>query len=126
MDIENLASLSKWLEGTDLEEITLRFGKDRITLKTCNEEIQPQIACTQLKSIQAPCIGIFRFAKPGTTSSIRQGASVSEGDILGWMETGREKTAIHADCPGKIKIITVQDGQAAEYGQPLFFIEPEN
>lgn len=126
MDLEGLAALSKWLEGTDLEEITLRQGKDRITLKAGNDiEDSPNIPAMPLKSISSPSIGLFRFSMPGRSKTLSAGDKISRGDSLGWIETGQTREAVISQYTGNIKVIAIKDGQPAEYGQPLFFIEAE-
>lgn len=125
MDISALAELSKWMEQTDLEEIILRHGKDKITLKTGNSEEEQKIPESPLRSVSSPSVGIFRFAKPGMSASLRQGSKISNGSILGWIETGRSWEPVKSACDGFIRIIAIRDGQPAEYGQPLFFIKTE-
>ncbi|MBO4555394.1 MAG: hypothetical protein J5706_01450 [Elusimicrobiales bacterium] len=126
MELATLAELSKWMEQTDLEEITLRQGNDKISFKAgndCEETVIPQQS--EIKIISAPSIGIFRFALPGRSKSIAAGDKINKGDEIGWMETGNAREAVISQYTGHIKIIAVKDGQPAEYGQPLFFIEPK-
>ena len=126
MDLAMLADLSKWMEQTDLEEITLRKGKDRIMLKAGNEiDDSANIPVMPLKSISSPSIGLFRFAMPGRSRILSTGDKINRGDKLGWIETGQTREAVISQYTVNIKVIAIKDGQPAEYGQPLFFIETE-
>jgi len=125
MDVIMLTALSKWMENTDLEEITWRSGKNKISLKTNNEPVESIIPSSPLQPVLAPAIGIFRSSQPGQTNALTEGMKLSQGSELGWIETGKTREALKAPCQGNLKIIAIKDGQPAEYGQPLFFIEPE-
>jgi len=124
MDLSALAALSKWMEQTDLEEITLKHGKDKISFRTGNFHEETEMPQAMVKSISAPSIGIFRFALPGRSKKLSSGDRINKDDELGWIETGSAREAVISPYSGTLKIIAVKDGQAAEYGQPLFFIEP--
>ncbi|OIN99203.1 MAG: hypothetical protein COX65_01890 [Elusimicrobia bacterium CG_4_10_14_0_2_um_filter_56_8] len=125
MDVKTLTKMTKWMETTDLEEITWRSGDDKISLKlNSNPEHNSSITST-LEPVLAPSIGIFRFARPGKTNHLREGASVKTGAELGVIEVGKDFKTVAAPSNGLLKIISIQDGKPVEYGQPLFFIEPK-
>ena len=65
MDVKTLTKLTKWMETTDLEEITWRNGEDKISLKLNNNpEQSAAIASTSFCS----SLGSLPRASPLTTA----------------------------------------------------------
>ena len=50
------------------------------------------------------------------------GQTVKEGDTLCVIEAMKLMNEIEADISGVIKAVQVENGQAVEYGQPMFVI----
>ena len=125
MDVKTLSKLSKWMESTDLEEITWRYGEDKISLKINNNPEQSTAITSSLEPVLSPSIGLFRFSRPGKTNKLKEGDAVKKGQELGFLEVGKNCEIVDAPSDGIIKIITVEDGKPVEYGQPLFFLEPK-
>ena len=65
----------------------------------------------------------YRSATPGAKSFVEMGDAVKEGDTLCIIEAMKILNEIEADKSGIIKRILAENGQAVEYGQPLFIIE---
>ena len=124
MDVKTLSKLTKWMETTDLEEITWRNGDDKISLKINNNPEQSSTIASTMEPVLAPTIGIFRFARPGKTNHLKEGASIKSGQELGVVEVGKDLKPVAAPSDGLLKIISIEDGKPVEYGQPLFFVEP--
>lgn len=124
MDIKTLTKISKWMETTDLEEITWKNGADKISLRINNNPAHTATISSNLEPVLAPSIGLFRFARPGKTNHLKEGASVKKGQELGVIAVGKEFKPVAAPADGLLKIISVEDGKPVEYGQPLFFVEP--
>ena len=73
---------------------------------------------------KSPMVGTFyRSATPGAKSFVEVGDAVKEGDTLCIIEAMKILNEIEADKTGSIKRILAENGQAVEYGQPLFIIE---
>ena len=73
---------------------------------------------------KSPMVGTFyRSASPGAKSFVEVGAAVKEGDTICIIEAMKILNEIEADKTGVIKRILAENGQAVEYGQPLFIIE---
>lgn len=114
------------MKSTDLEEVTWKSEHGKFSLKLHNAQPAHQvISQTTLEPALAPCIGIFRFAKPGKTNLVKEGMKVKKGHNLGLVEAGKNFKTVTAAQDGFVKIVCVEDGKAVEYGQPLFFIEPK-
>jgi acetyl-CoA carboxylase biotin carboxyl carrier protein len=64
----------------------------------------------------------YRAASPGGAPFVSLGDVVSEGQTLCVIEAMKLMNEIPADRAGVIKEILVENGQAVEFGQPLFVI----
>lgn len=75
-------------------------------------------------SITAPMVGTFyRSPNPSADPFAEIGTQVKEGQTVCIIEAMKILNEIEADRSGTIKQILVDNGQAVEYGQPLFIIE---
>lgn len=75
-------------------------------------------------SVKSPMVGTFyRAASPGAEPFVAVGTKVKTGERLCIVEAMKILNEIEADHTGTITKVLVEDGQAVEYGQPLFVIE---
>lgn len=75
-------------------------------------------------AIKSPMVGTFyRSASPGAKPFVEVGDSVKAGDTVCIIEAMKILNEIEADKSGTITRILCENGQAVEYGQPLFIIE---
>jgi acetyl-CoA carboxylase biotin carboxyl carrier protein len=65
----------------------------------------------------------YRASAPGAPAFVDIGSVVKEGDTLCIIEAMKLLNEIDADASGTIRQILVENGQAVEFGQPLFIIE---
>lgn len=73
--------------------------------------------------VKSPMVGTFyRSPSPGAKSFVELGQAVKAGDTLCIIEAMKLLNEIEAEVGGEIKEILVENGQAVEYGQPLFII----
>jgi len=73
--------------------------------------------------VKSPMVGTFyRSSTPGGKVFVDIGDSIGVGDVLCIIEAMKLMNEIEADQAGTIKQILVDNGQAVEYGQPLFVI----
>lgn len=73
--------------------------------------------------VKSPMVGTFyRAPSPGAKSFVELGQQVKAGDTLCIIEAMKLLNEIESDAAGEIKEILVENGQAVEYGQPLFVI----
>lgn len=84
------------------------------------EESAPETAGNVVKS---PLVGTF-YAAPSEDAEpfVKVGDSVKEGQVLAIVEAMKLMNEIESDYSGTVKEILVENGQAVEYGQPLFVI----
>jgi len=75
-------------------------------------------------SVKSPMVGTFyRASSPGAKPFVEMGSTVKEGDTICIIEAMKILNEIEADKSGTITQILCENGQAVEYGQPLFVIE---
>lgn len=75
-------------------------------------------------TVKSPMVGTFyRASSPGAKSFVEVGNQVKEGDTICIIEAMKILNEIEADKAGTITQILCENGQAVEYGQPLFVIE---
>ena len=74
--------------------------------------------------VKSPMVGTFyRASSPGAKSFVEVGSQVKEGDTICIIEAMKILNEIEADKSGTITQILAENGQAVEYGAPLFVIE---
>lgn len=82
------------------------------------EECQPEG-----KIVKAPLVGTFYAASaPDAEAFVSVGDTVKKGQILGIIEAMKLMNEIESEYDGVVKEILIENGQMAEYGQPLFVI----
>jgi acetyl-CoA carboxylase biotin carboxyl carrier protein len=75
-------------------------------------------------AVKSPMVGTFyRSSSPGSNPFVEIGSVVKEGDTVCIIEAMKILNEIEADKSGTITKILSENGQAVEYGQPLFIIE---
>jgi acetyl-CoA carboxylase biotin carboxyl carrier protein len=75
-------------------------------------------------TVKSPMVGTFyRSASPGAKAFAEVGSVVKEGETICIIEAMKILNEIEADKSGTISKILCENGQAVEYGQPLFIIE---
>ena len=74
--------------------------------------------------VKSPMVGTFyRSASPGSEAFVQVGSVVKIGDPICIIEAMKIMNEIEADAAGTIREILCENGQAVEFGQPLFVIE---
>ena len=74
--------------------------------------------------VKSPMVGTFyRSASPGSKTFADLGSTVKEGEPICIIEAMKIMNEIEADKSGTVTRILCENGQAVEFGQPLFIIE---
>ena len=74
--------------------------------------------------VKSPMVGTFyRSASPGAKAFVEVGDRIKQGETVCIVEAMKILNEIEADKSGTIRKILCDNGQAVEYGQPLFVIE---
>jgi acetyl-CoA carboxylase biotin carboxyl carrier protein len=75
-------------------------------------------------AVKSPMVGTFyRSASPGSKAFVEVGDAIKEGEPICIIEAMKIMNEIEADKSGTISRILCENGQAVEFGQPLFVIE---
>jgi acetyl-CoA carboxylase biotin carboxyl carrier protein len=74
--------------------------------------------------VKSPMVGTFyRAASPGGKPLVEVGSVVKAGEPVCIIEAMKIMNEIEADVGGSILKVLVENGQAVEFGQPLFLID---
>ena len=85
---------------------------------------EPTPAVVSMHAVKSPMVGTFyRSASPGAKPFVEVGDIVKEGDTICIIEAMKILNEIESDKSGVVSKILCQNGQAVEYGQPLFLID---
>jgi acetyl-CoA carboxylase biotin carboxyl carrier protein len=74
--------------------------------------------------VKSPMVGTFyRSSAPGAKPFVEIGSTIKAGETICIIEAMKILNEIEADKSGTVTQILCENGQAVEYGQPLFIIE---
>ncbi len=150
MDLRKLKTLIELVENSGIAELELTEGEEHVRISRASSvaapvqhvyAAAPQAAPAAAPAaaaapatptvpaapeghvVKSPMVGSFyRSPSPGAKAFVDVGQSVKEGDTLCIIEAMKLLNEIEADKSGVIKAILVENGQAVEFGQPLFII----
>jgi acetyl-CoA carboxylase biotin carboxyl carrier protein len=94
------------------------------TAATPTASPEPAAADERGHAVKSPMVGTFyRSSSPGAKPFVEVGTVVKQGDPVCIIEAMKILNEIEADQSGTITRVLAENGQAVEYGQPLFVIE---
>jgi len=80
----------------------------------------------ELAVVKSPIVGTFyRSPSPTADSFVRIGSQVEPTTVVCIIEAMKLMNEIQAEATGEVVKIYVENGQAVEYGQPLFGIKSQ-
>ena len=147
MDLRKLKTLIDLVQNSGISELEISEGEEKIRIAkhltaapattlvsmpaaapvavapapTSGAEVAP--AKAEGHVMKAPMVGTFyRSSSPDASPFVEVGQTVKEGDTLCVIEAMKLMNEIEADISGVIKAIQVENGQAVEFGQPMFVI----
>ena len=146
MDLEKIEGLVKIVENSSLTEFSIRDGETEITMSKLTHPpviaagvpaaplaaapAQPAAAeekaeaADEFELILAPIVGTFySAAAPDVPAYVKVGDHVKAGQTVCILEAMKLMNEITAEQDGTIVEICAQNGQAVEYGTPLFRYE---
>ena len=148
MDLRKLKTLIELVENSGIAELELTEGEEHVRISRNVAPSQqmyapapqhhvisapaPQAAAPAVAAepaapeghvVKSPMVGSFyRAASPGAKAFVDIGQTVNAGDTLCIIEAMKLLNEIETDKGGVVKAILVENGQAVEFGQPLFII----
>jgi acetyl-CoA carboxylase biotin carboxyl carrier protein len=150
MDIRKIKKLIDLIDETGVAEIEIREGEESVRISRygtpppmgahhyymppshgvphAGAPVAPAEAekkpALQGRTIDSPMVGTFYAApSPGAKNFVEVGQRVNVGDVLCIIEAMKMFNQIEADCAGTVTARLVENGQAIEFGQPLYLIE---
>lgn len=73
------------------------------------------------ETINAATVGVFyRSPSPGSPPFVSEGDEIGRGQQIAIIEAMKLMLPVEADKAGRVAEVLVSDGEAVEYGQPLF------
>jgi len=124
---ENLGSL-KFSNKTISIEISNNSGSVQIAQSPISSQLQnvsntPTNESSSMQSIDSPMVGIIYLTpKPSSPPFVKSGQKIKKGDTICLIEAMKTFNEIKSDKDGVVKSILVKNGEAVEFGQPLFEI----
>jgi len=153
MDIRKVKKLIELLEESGIAEIEIKEGEEAVRISrmptgpqyiaapamapvapaAASREAAPAAAGVSLPHgrrkdeetiVPAPMVGTFYAAgSPTAKPFVSVGDEVKEGQVLCIIEAMKMMNQIECDRAGRVTAIMVKNGEAVEFGQPLFVIE---
>jgi len=112
-------------EGLPEATVTPKQTTDRSDIPEMSETATKEPDSTPGVEILSPMPGTFyRAPSPDDPPFVKEGDSVKKGDSLCIIEAMKIMNEIEAEDNGVIQKIFIESGQAVEFNQPLFIIEP--
>ena len=124
---ENLGSL-KFSNKTISIEISNNSGAVQIAQSPISSQPQnvsntPTNESSIMQSIDSPMVGIIYLTpKPSSPPFVKSGQKIKKGDTICLIEAMKTFNEIKSDKDGVVKSILIKNGEAVEFGQPLFEI----
>jgi len=112
-------------EGLPEATVTPKQTTDRSDIPEMSETATEEPDSTPGVEVLSPMPGTFyRAPSPDDPPFVKEGDSVKKGDPLCIIEAMKIMNEIEAEDNGVIQKIFIESGQAVEFNQPLFIIEP--
>jgi acetyl-CoA carboxylase biotin carboxyl carrier protein len=138
VELDQLQQIISLLKAEGLSEITVCEGDQRITVKqdlTAGTvrppspivSVEPERPVEETEgafTLTAPLVGTFyRRPAPDAEPFVSPGDVVNPGDALCVIEAMKVMNEINAEEAGRVRRVLADDGEAVEYGQPLFVFD---
>jgi len=141
VELDQLRQIIQLLKAEGLTEITVSEGDQRITVRQDPRAVTARPAAAPPPSeparpvgdevesettfaLSAPLVGTFyRRPAPDAEPFVAPGDVVNLGDTLCLIEAMKVMNEINAESSGRVRRVLADDGEAVEYGQPLFLFD---
>ena len=139
MDLQQIEKLVQIIENSSMLEFSIQEGDTKIKMSRRGTMGVPGEAAVTVAQtapaapleedaedetyITSPIVGTFYSApSPEAKAFVKVGDRVKAGQTVCILEAMKLMNKIESDFDGKVAEIYVENGQAVEYGQPLFRI----
>ncbi|MCY7304424.1 MAG: acetyl-CoA carboxylase biotin carboxyl carrier protein, partial [Thermoleophilia bacterium] len=138
---ERIRELVKIVQESGVGEIEIEDEGMRVSVRRADEggtvaaplaalaeapegEVSPARAGAGIR-IDSPMVGVFyRTSSPGTPPFVEVGDVVAVGQTLCLLEAMKLFNELKSEHEGRVKAVHVESGQAVEFGQILFELDP--
>lgn len=128
LDIEFPDGIKIKMEKSNSKQVVVTNAEEQVITEDVNNNNNTEINLKQeVKEegniVKSPMIGTF-YMRPSPDSSpfVEVGKEVKKGTVLCIIEAMKLMNEIESEYEGKIVEIYVKDGEAVDYGKPLFRI----
>ena len=127
LDAALVATLSRWLDATDIDRLELSGPGVALTLGRAGvHQLQatPVEDAGQQVDVASPSPGIFLDRHPlASCAAAEAGDEVAEGDLLGCLQVGALLIPVRALAAGLLAARLAEPGTLVGYGAPLFRLQ---
>ena len=153
LEIDRIQQLVEMMVANDLVELSLRDGEVEVNLRRPNPrsndapilhtvpasphathavpttppetKLLSEVVGVEFQEIRSPMVGTF-YASPDPDSPqfVQVGSNVGPSTVVCVLEAMKVFSEIKAETSGTVERVLVRDGEAVEYGQPLFLVRP--
>ncbi len=131
MELRDIKELMKILKKEEMNEIKVRYGNIKLTLKNSEESsVEPQVKKETEKKVEEEIVvtareEIIKSKNIGKIKllNIEKGMEVQNGTKLATITTIGVETDVKSPVKGILKEILVSDQAAVDFAKPLFIIE---
>ena len=148
MDLRKLKTLIDLVSDSNISELEITEADGKVRIVKTEPERAPALAPAALPmaaapaalsaaaaaeppvpaevghTVKSPMVGTFyRASSPGAKPFVEIGAEIKEGEPICIIEAMKIMNEIEADKSGTVTRVLCENGQAVEFGQPLFVIE---
>jgi len=151
IDVKKLKQLIELMKENEITELDIRDQEGQVTLKRGTPgSFVPTVTMTPVASqapasapapvapgtaaaaaddglipIASPMVGTFyTAASPDAEAFAKVGQSIGKESVVCIIEAMKVFNEIKAEVSGTIQRVLVSNGQAVEFGQPLFMVKP--
>jgi acetyl-CoA carboxylase biotin carboxyl carrier protein len=123
---DDVREILRIIDESDLDELRIETGELSLHLVRAGAAVPARERATKsADAIEAPMLGTFyRSPAPGEPPFVEVGSIVEPDTIVGIIEVMKMMNSVHAVVAGTIAEVCVANGEAVEYGTPLFRVEP--
>ena len=150
MTLDEIKELIEFIKGHDLSEFELEQDGVKVRIACVgNHHAAPPMAPAMLPAAAAPAVAapvapapaaegselaivkspivgtFYRAADPGAKPFVSVGDLVRKGQVLCIIEAMKLMNEINAEIDGVVVEVYVENGQAVQYGDRLFSIQPD-
>ena len=150
MDLRKLKTLIDLVSESNVSELEITEAEGKVRIVKSGGNVMPQYVAAHMAApmpvaaapvaaapvaeapaaepaghtVKSPMVGTFyRASSPGAKAFVELGTQLKVGDTLCIIEAMKILNEIESDKAGTVTRILGENGQAVEYGQPLFVIE---